>query len=54
VGGSAKLAARIGISGIVVRAWMIGAQLPPAHHLFNLVEILHQAAPDSPALRDPL
>jgi hypothetical protein len=54
LGGPAKLAERIGVSGIMIRAWMTGALLPPPRHFFSIVDILHDVEPDSAALRDPL
>jgi hypothetical protein len=54
LGGPDKLAERVGVSTIMVRAWMTGALLPPPRHFFRVVDILHEAEPNSPALRDPL
>ena len=54
LGGPQYLAERLGVSAIMVRAWMTGALLPPPSYFFRTVDILHEVDPDSPALRDPL
>jgi DNA-binding transcriptional regulator YdaS (Cro superfamily) len=43
LGGPEKLADRIGVSTILVRAWMAGALLPPPSSFFRIVDILHEA-----------
>ena len=54
VGGPRKLAERVGVSTLMVRAWMTGALLPPPRYFFKVVDILHEAEPNSPALLSPL
>jgi hypothetical protein len=46
------LAERLGLSTIMVRAWLTGALLPPKSYFFRVVDILQEAEPDSLALRD--
>jgi hypothetical protein len=38
----------------MIRAWMTGALLPSPRYFFKLVDILHEAEPNSPALLSPL
>ena len=46
LGGPELLAERIGISKIIVRAWMTGSLSPPKSYFFRVVDILHEAEPD--------
>ena len=54
LGGPEALAERIGISKVIVRAWMTGSLSPPKGYFFRVVDILHEAEPDFPALRGKL
>jgi hypothetical protein len=54
LGGPEKLADRIGVSTILVRAWMAGPLLPPPSYFFKIVDILHEAEPNSPVLHEHL
>lgn len=51
LGGPEALATRIGVSALMVRAWMTGALRPPTGYFFKVIDILNEAEPDSPALR---
>ena len=51
LGGPEMLAERIGISRVIVRAWMTGSLSPPKSYFFRVVDILHEAEPDFLALR---
>jgi hypothetical protein len=50
LGGPRNLADRIGVSTLMVRAWMSGSLLPPPRYFFKVVDILHEAEPNSLAL----
>jgi transcriptional regulator with XRE-family HTH domain len=46
------LAERIGVSRVMVRAWLTGAVSPPMAYFFRIIDILHEAEPGSLALPD--
>jgi hypothetical protein len=54
LGGPEVLAERIGISRIIVRAWMTGSLSPPKSYFFRVVDILHEAEPEFLASRGEL
>jgi hypothetical protein len=46
------LAERIGVSRVMVRAWLAGAVSPPKAYFFRIIDILQEAEPGSLALPD--
>lgn len=48
------LAERIGVSTLMVRAWMTGTLLPPKSYFFRVIDILQEAEPGCEALRGEL
>jgi DNA-binding transcriptional regulator YdaS (Cro superfamily) len=49
VGGPQQLAARLGVSQPMVRAWMCGFVRPPDSHFFRLVDLLNEAEDRPPS-----
>jgi hypothetical protein len=48
------LAERVGVSKVMVRAWLSGALLPPKGYFFRVIDILDETEPDWPTLQDKL
>jgi hypothetical protein len=45
LGGPEPLAERLGLSTVMVRAWLAGKLSPPPRVFFRIVDILHEANP---------
>lgn len=54
LGGPELLAERLGVSKVMVRAWLSGALLPPKGYFFRLIDILDEAQPEVPKVQDKL
>jgi hypothetical protein len=45
------LAARLGVSTLMVRAWLADALPAPRSHFFRVIDILHEADPEYAAFK---